>query len=117
MIQQDMVISPRLSLRGSDDMYRIVLTWGRSPKDLDSYVITPWPRDAECQSGMVGCTITGGLHVELEIENRKEILSAARQILALYPTICLSMYRTKRTLGVRGGYTPNLRFQSMFRVT
>ncbi len=55
MIQQDMVISPRLSLRGSDDMYRIVLTWGRSPKDLDSYLITPWKRDADCQSGMVGC--------------------------------------------------------------
>ncbi|RMX46892.1 hypothetical protein pdam_00014505, partial [Pocillopora damicornis] len=53
MINQDMVISPRLSLRGSDDMYRIVLTWGRVPKDLDSYVITPWPRESECKSGMV----------------------------------------------------------------
>lgn len=53
MIQKDMVISPRLSLRGSDDMYRIVLTWGRSPKDLDSYLITPWPREPDCQSGMV----------------------------------------------------------------
>lgn len=53
MIQQDMVISPRLSLRGSDDMYRIVLTWGKTPKDLDSYLITPWPREPKCQSGMV----------------------------------------------------------------
>ncbi|KAJ7393926.1 hypothetical protein OS493_003595 [Desmophyllum pertusum] len=53
MIHQDMVISPRLSLRGTDDMYRIVLTWGRSPKDLDSYLMTPWPRDSDCQSGMV----------------------------------------------------------------
>jgi len=53
MIQQDMVISPRLYLRGSDDMYRIVLTWGRSPKDLDSYLITPWPHEPDCQSGMV----------------------------------------------------------------
>ena len=31
----------------------IVLTWGRVPKDLDSYVITPWPRESECKSGMV----------------------------------------------------------------
>ena len=53
MIQQDMVISPRLSLRGNDDMYRIVLTWGRQPKDLDSYLITPWPRKPNCESGMV----------------------------------------------------------------
>ncbi|XP_073239284.1 VWFA and cache domain-containing protein 1-like [Porites lutea] len=56
MIHQDMVISPRLSLRGTDDMYRIVLTWGRQPKDLDSYLITPWPGssdDPDCESGMV----------------------------------------------------------------
>lgn len=71
MIQQDMVISPRLSLRGSDDMYRIVLTWGRSPKDLDSYLITPWKRDADCQSGMVGCNKTRGLRVGLEIKKWK----------------------------------------------
>ena len=60
MIHQDMVISPRLSLRGTDDMYRIVLTWGRQPKDLDSYLITPWPGssdDPDCESGMVGIVV------------------------------------------------------------
>ena len=60
MIPQDMVISPRLSLRGTDDMYRIVLTWGRQPKDLDSYLITPWPGssdDPDCESGMVGLVV------------------------------------------------------------
>ena len=61
MIQQDMVISPRLSLRGTDDMYRIVLTWGRQPKDLDSYLITPWTiqsEDADCESEMVSPTLS-----------------------------------------------------------
>lgn len=54
------MISPRLSLRGTDDMYRIVLTWGRQPKDLDSYLITPWPGssdDPDCESGMVGLVV------------------------------------------------------------
>ena len=57
MIHQDMVISPRLSLRGNDDMYRIILTWGRQPKDLDSYLITPWQRKPDCEAGMVRQTL------------------------------------------------------------
>ena len=54
MIPIDMVVSPRLSLSGNDDMYRIVLTWGKMPKDLDSYLLTPWPRGHSCHDGMVG---------------------------------------------------------------
>lgn len=77
MIHQDMVISPRLSLRGSDDVYRIVLTWGRQPKDLDSYLITPWPRAPDCESGMVSVTLQFPL-VSLESLNQEMLLKTAK---------------------------------------
>lgn len=53
MIPLDLVISPKLSLRGNVDMYRIVLTWGNVPRDLDSYILTPWPTSAKCKQGRV----------------------------------------------------------------
>ena len=90
MIQQDMVISPRFSLRGTDDMFRIVLTWGRTPKDMDSYLITPWPRGQDCDYGMVRWLITylyilllfcifSGLfcnlaHYAIRLENKQHVI-------------------------------------------
>ena len=53
IIKQTMALSPRLSLQGNNDKYRIVLTWGKTPKDLDSYLLTPWSAGAQCKKGMV----------------------------------------------------------------
>ncbi|KAK3718988.1 hypothetical protein QZH41_013156, partial [Actinostola sp. cb2023] len=53
MIYIDLVISPKLSLKGNIDMYRIVLTWGKIPRDLDSYILTTWPTSDKCKLGKV----------------------------------------------------------------